>query len=320
MNNISPLANLCKPSLVHHSCQAISSNMELSASNRMGFARRSLPARNGLAMDFARRSRSILNMNNRGLRLLPFMLYQECRPGPTWEYPNQWQEGMPMFSEYLDARSMYVWVLSCLSCAHYEGCCPFTGWSPFRSVSTNTGWYKVGDRGCWDIQLYKPCEVFDPAAWWVMTLKFARVAGYVALKYFKHTTTLWELFERELAEMPSPMDEMISSWLTSTPQQLLKILAEHSVEAYYTARRMMLPEKSLIANSCFTSFAIALARTSRAQQIMISRCMPRFGVVPSKLILEMLGFMLPRAASNKKKVEDVPHPLDVSSPILLILR
>ena len=98
------------------------------------------------------------------------------------------------------------------------------------------------------------------------------------------------------------MDEIIAWWLTKTPwlselvdqpsllSGMVKILAEHSVKAYYTARRMLLPEKNLIANSCFTSFAIALARTSRAQQIMISRCVPRFGLLPDHTILKMLGF------------------------------
>ena len=128
-----------------------------------------------------------------------------------------------------------------------------------------------------------------------MALKFARVAGYIALKYSKHPTTLWALFQRELGEMPQPMNEIIAAWHDSTLQQLQEILAQHSTEAYYTARRMMLPPKGLIANSCFTSFAIALARTSRAQRIMISRClMPRIGYDPSKMILtmilEMLGF------------------------------
>ena len=268
--------------------------MDLSSSTRIGLARRR-PAKNdwpGMAISFARRSRGMMNMVNQGLKLLPFMLYQECRPGPTWEFDNQWQEGQPMFSVYLDAYSMEEWVLSCISAAHYEGHYSLTGWSPFRSVCTNTGWYKVGDRGCWDIHLYKPYDYksFDPAPWWDMTLKFARVAGYLSLKYFKHTTTLWELFERELAETPSPMGDLILCWLSCTSQQLLKRLADHSLQAYYTARRMMLPEKSLIANSCFTSFAIALARTSRAQQIMISRCMPRYGFVPSRMILHMLGF------------------------------
>ena len=139
----------------------------------------------------ARRSFATLNMVQQGLMLLPFMLYEECRPGPTWEFADQWQEGMPMLSIYLDPSDMQEWVLSCLSCAHYEGCCSFTGWSPFRSVATNTGYYKVGDRGCWDIQLFKPLEDVDLWTWWDMTQKFARVAGYIALKFLRHPTTLW---------------------------------------------------------------------------------------------------------------------------------
>ena len=272
--------------------------------------------RNRLALSFARRSRVFLararivkaitereikerEMVEQGLTLLPYMLNQECQPGPSWEHP--WWENLDddsMFSEYLDDDSMEEWVMSCLTIGGYEGHHPLSGWSPFRSVCTNKGWFKAGDGGVWDIQLSKPYEdhnSWDPAPWWDMTLKFARVAGYMALKYFKHTTTLWELFERELEEMPSPMDEVISSWLAKTPslsqRGILEILATHSVKAYYTARRMMLPPKGLIANSCFTSFAIALARTSRAQRIMISRClMPRIGDHPSKKILTMLGF------------------------------
>ena len=198
-----------------------------------------------------------------------------------------------MLSIYLDPSDMQEWVLSCLSCAHYEGCCSFTGWSPFRSVATNTGYYKVGDRGCWDIQLFKPLEDVDLWTWWDMALKFARVAGFIALKYFKHPTTLWALFQREFGEMTPPMAEIIAAWHLSTPQQLLEILAEHSTEAYYKTRRMMLPEESLIAKSCITSFAIDVARMSRAQRIMISRCMPQLGLIPSSLILNMLGFWSP---------------------------
>ena len=250
-------------------------------------------------------SRPFANMVCRGLMMLPFMLYEECRPGPTFEWsqgfapmwPGQtleWGQGdAPMFSIYLPPKDMVEWVLSCLSCGHYEGHGPLAGWSPFRSVATHEwGYYKVGDRGCWDIQLLKPYiyEDIDLAPWWDMALKFARVAGYIALKYFKHPTTLWALFQREFGEMTPPMAEIIAAWHLSTPQQLLEILAEHSTEAYYTARRMMLPEKSLIAASCITSFAIAVARTSRAQRTMISRCMPQLGSLPSSLILNMLGF------------------------------
>ena len=241
----------------------------------------------------ARRSFATLNMVQQGLMLLPFMLYEECRPGPTWEFGNQWKEGMAMVSMYLGPSDMQEWVLSCLSCGHYEGHCPFIGWSPFRSVATNTGYYKVGDRGCWDIQLFKPLEDVDLWTWWDMTQKFARVAGYIALKFLRHPTTLWELFQRELREMPPPMDEIIAAWHGCTPQQLLEILAGHSTEAYYAARRMMLPEKNLLAKSGITSFAIAVARTSRAQRILISRCMPKFGLVPSNMILKMLGFGSP---------------------------
>ena len=87
------------------------------------------------------------------------------------------------------------------------------------------------------------------------------------------------------------MAEIITAWHASTPLQLLEILAEHSTEAYYTARRMMLPEESLIAESCITSFATDVARTSRAQRIMISRCIPHWqlGLMASSLILTMLG-------------------------------
>ena len=195
-----------------------------------------------------------------------------------------------MLSIYPDPRDMEEWVLSCLSCAHYEGQCPLTGWSPFRSVCTHLGYYKVGDRGCWDIQLCKPLENIDLATWWDMALKFARVAGYIALKYLKHPTTLQLLFQREIGEMPPPMDEIIFAWHECTWQMLREMLTIHSSEAYYAARRMMLPEKSLIAASCITSFAIAVARTSRAQRTMISRCMPQLGSLPSSLILNMLGF------------------------------
>ena len=99
--------------------------------------------RNVLALNFARRSQGLLcdypfmheqenqAMVNQGLQLLPFMLDQECQPGPTWEYPD---EGTPIISQYLDPRSMQEWVRSCLSCAEYEGHSPLTGWSPFRSV------------------------------------------------------------------------------------------------------------------------------------------------------------------------------------------
>ena len=250
-----------------------------------------MPPVKKMGMGFAQRTRGYMKMLRKGLVLLPFMLYEECRPGPTWEYGNQWQEGMRMFSIYLDPEDMVEWVLSCLSCAHYKGCCPLTGWSPFRSVATHWGYYKVGDMGCWDIQLFKPCEHIDLATWWDMALKFARVAGYIALKYSKHPTTLWALFQRELGEMPQPMNEIIAAWHDSTLQQLQEILAQHSTEAYYTARRMMLPEKSLIAKSCITSFAIELARTSRAQRIVMSRCMPQqLGLIPCRLILNMLGF------------------------------
>ena len=159
----------CAEAQAHHSCQAFNS----------------MPPVKRMAVDLARRSQANANMVRHGLVLLPFMLHEECRPGPTWEYGNQWQEGMPMSSIYLPAKDMLEWVLSCLSCAHYEGCCPFTGWSPFRSVATNTGYYKVGDRGCWDIQLFKPLEDVDLWTWWDMTQKFARVPGSIefVLKY-----------------------------------------------------------------------------------------------------------------------------------------
>ena len=90
----------------------------------------------------------------------------------------------------------------------------------------------MGDSGCWDIQLFKPYEDIDLSTWWDMVLKFARVAGYIALKYFLHPTTLWALFERELGEMPPPMAEIIAAWHDSTLQQLQEILAQHSTEAY----------------------------------------------------------------------------------------